>query len=259
MEEWKKYKLSEIGQIVGGATPSTSKEEYYGGKISWITPKDLSVFNNGRYIQQGERNITQEGLNSCSSQLLPKGSILFSSRAPIGYVAITKGELCTNQGFKSIIPNTELIDNIFLYYLLKYEKERIEGMGSGTIFKEVSGAVMRSMEVTIPTLSIQKKIANILDCLDSKIELNRQVNDNLSVNTGMVGIVNSCPQIFNRTFSNSYTLLSMTPPAPPILLNFEVAFLMILSLFAAKYFSENSDESAPVSILKSTASPSASN
>ena len=111
---WKKYKLSEIGTVVGGATPSTTVERFYGGDIPWLTPKDLSNFQD-RYIERGERNITREGLDSCSAQLLPANSVLFSSRAPIGYVAIAKKPIATNQGFKSIIPN-EKVDSLFLYY-----------------------------------------------------------------------------------------------------------------------------------------------
>ena len=105
MTEWIDCKISDIGTVVGGATPSTKKNENYeGGQISWITPKDLSTFD-VRYIERGERNITEIGLKSCSTQLMPRNTILFSSRAPIGYIAIATKELCTNQGFKSIIPN----------------------------------------------------------------------------------------------------------------------------------------------------------
>ena len=143
MGEWKTYKLSEIGSIVGGATPSTTVDTYYNGDIPWLTPKDLSNFHE-RYIERGERNITKSGLNSCSAQLLPAGSVLFSSRAPIGYVTIAKNPIATNQGFKSIIPNPEKVDSLFLYYLLKYSKDNIEAMGSGTTFKEVSGATMKN-------------------------------------------------------------------------------------------------------------------
>lgn len=175
---WTHVKLSDIGSIIGGATPSTSKELYYGGDIPWLTPKDLSNFH-GRYIDRGERNITQEGLNSCSAQLLPAGSVLFSSRAPIGYIAIAKNPIATNQGFKSIIPNPDKVDNLFLYYLLKYNKKNIEAMGSGTTFKEVSGATMKNIEVMIPPLAEQKRIAAILGALDDKIELNRRINANL--------------------------------------------------------------------------------
>ena len=117
MSEWKEYKLGEVGQIVGGATPSTKNPLNYDGNISWITPKDLSNYN-GCFISRGERMITTEGYNSCSCKMLPKGSILFSSRAPIGYIVIAANELCTNQGFKSVIPNKDVVDNIFLYHLL---------------------------------------------------------------------------------------------------------------------------------------------
>ena len=178
MEEWKTYKLSEIGNIVGGATPSTKIAENYDGDIPWITPKDLSDFS-GRFIKHGERNITQHGFDSCSCQMLPKNSVLFSSRAPIGYVAIAAAPLCTNQGFKSVVPNEEIVDPRFLYYLLKFNKDRIAGMGSGTTFMEVSGRVMKNVEVSLPVIAIQKHIAEILSSIDDKIELNNRINHNL--------------------------------------------------------------------------------
>ena len=178
MEEWKEYKLGEIGTVVGGATPSTKEPVNYDGDIAWITPKDLSG-HTGMFIKRGERMISKTGFDSCSCKMLPKGSILFSSRAPIGYVAIAENELCTNQGFKSVIPNEELINNIFLYYLLVYNKDYIEGLGSGTTFKEVSGQTMKNVDVKIPSLSSQNKIASILKSLDDKIEVNRKINENL--------------------------------------------------------------------------------
>ena len=178
MSQWIECTLNDIGEIVGGSTPLTAKKEYYGGEIPWITPKDLSSHQN-RYIAKGERNITKAGLNSCSATLVPKNTILFTSRAPIGYVAISSTELCTNQGFKSIIPKEE-VDNLFVYYLLVYNRNKIISMGSGTTFKEVSGKVMKSIEVKIPqTFRHQKKIASILGRIDDKIELNNKINDNL--------------------------------------------------------------------------------
>ena len=180
MGKWKTCTIAELGTVVGGATPSTKKSENYdGGTISWITPKDLAGFS-GRFISHGERNITEQGLKSCSTQLMPPHTILFSSRAPIGYVAIAQKEVCTNQGFKSVIPNEDT-DYMFLYYLLKYNKEKIEHLGSGTTFKEVSGSTMRGVEVDVPeSIEDQKKIAAILSEIDSKIELNNKINDNLS-------------------------------------------------------------------------------
>lgn len=178
MTEWKTVALSDLGEIIGGATPATSRDDYYNGDIPWLTPKDLAG-HSGRYISRGERNITQDGLNSCSTRLLPKNTVLFSSRAPIGYIAIAENDICTNQGFKSIVPNAH-VSPLFLYYLLKYYKSEIEAMGSGTTFKEVSASTMRKIKVRIPVLlDIQKHIARILDSLDSKIELNHRINDNL--------------------------------------------------------------------------------
>lgn len=180
MAEWKECTISDLGTVVGGATPSTKKlENYDGGKIPWITPKDLSSFS-GRYISRGERNITEVGLRSCSTQLLPVHSVLFSSRAPIGYIAIAQNEVCTNQGFKSVVPNEDT-DFMFLYYLLKHNKEAIEHMGSGTTFKEVSGNTMKGISVKVPTsIEKQKKIASVLDALDCKIERNKKINKNLA-------------------------------------------------------------------------------
>ena len=179
MADWIERKISDIGTVVGGATPLTKNpENYENGKIAWITPKDLSTFT-GRYIERGERNITGVGLRSCSTQLLPKNTVLFSSRAPIGYVAIAANEVCTNQGFKSVIPN-EKTDPLFLFYLLKYNKDKIEGMGSGTTFKEVSGTTMKNIVVNVPTdKGVQEKIAAILGSIDDKIEENKQINKNL--------------------------------------------------------------------------------
>ena len=179
MGEWKNCSLSSLGTIVGGATPSTKKpENYEGGEIPWITPKDLSGFS-GRYISCGERNITEIGLKSCSAQMMPKHSVLFSSRAPIGYVAISDCDVCTNQGFKSIVPNKDT-DYLFLYYLLLYKKHEIENLGSGTTFKEVSASTMKGIEVRVPVdKREQERIAGILSALDDKIESNAHINENL--------------------------------------------------------------------------------
>lgn len=179
MGEWRTCTLSDLGTVVGGATPSTKKPENYdGGTIAWITPKDLAGFS-GRFISRGERNITEVGLRSCSTQLMPAHTVLFSSRAPIGYMAIAQQEVCTNQGFKSVVPNNNT-DYMFLYYLLRYNKDKIEHLGSGTTFKEVSGSTMRGVEVRVPaSLEEQKQIASVLAVLDDKIEKNAEVNENL--------------------------------------------------------------------------------
>ena len=178
MSEWKEVRLGDVGKIVGGATPSTRNPQNYGGVIPWITPKDLSI-NKERFIEFGERNISELGLNSCSAKMLPKGSILFSSRAPIGYVAIAHTSLCTNQGFKSFVPDTDKMDSMFSYYLLKHNSENIANLGSGTTFMEVSGKVMSDFIVNIPDLLTQQEIAGILSSLDAKIETNNKLNEKL--------------------------------------------------------------------------------
>lgn len=177
-------KICELGEVVGGATPSTKVSSYWGGDISWISPKDLAGYGK-RYISYGERNITQEGLDSCSAIMLPKGTILFSSRAPIGYTAIASQPLCTNQGFKSVVPNRDT-DSLFLYYLLKSNAQQIASHGSGTTFKEISGKAMREIELSVPAdKGEQKKIASILDSIDTKIELNNRINDYLAAQSMM--------------------------------------------------------------------------
>lgn len=178
MNEWKKYKLGEIAEIVGGGTPSTTNETYWNGEIPWLTPKDLSNFNE-RYISRGERNISKLGLNNSSSKIVPKNTILLTSRAPIGYLAIAMNEICTNQGFKSLIVNNKIANFEFVYYILKNNVEYLKSHGSGTTFGEVSASVLREIELEFPVLPTQTRIAQILSSLDDKIELNRQTNQTL--------------------------------------------------------------------------------
>ena len=178
MSEWKTCKLSEIGEIVGGATPSTKNPNFYDGEIPWITPKDLTNWSD-MYISKGERSITKAGYDSASCKMMPKGTVLFTSRAPIGYIAIAANDVCTNQGFKSVVPNTDLIDSKFLYYSLIFNKNKIIAMGSGTTFAEISGKVMASVEISLPPLDIQKKIAAQLSEIDDKIAVNKKICENL--------------------------------------------------------------------------------
>ena len=147
--EWVLGTISDLGAVVGGSTPSKAKPEYYTETgIAWITPKDLSI-NKSKFISHGENDITELGLKNSSATIMPEGTVLFSSRAPIGYIAIAAGEVTTNQGFKSIIPKPE-IGTAFVYYFLKYNLPIIEGMASGSTFKEVSGSTMKGVPAVIP-------------------------------------------------------------------------------------------------------------
>ena len=144
---WIVRTLGEIGDVIGGSTPSKTKPEYYTENgIAWLTPKDLSV-SNAKFTEKGEIDITQEGYNSCSTKLMPKGSVLFSSRAPIGYITIAKNEICTNQGFKSVVPG--YAGTAFIYCYLKATTPDIENKATGSTFKEASGSLMKSLQLVV--------------------------------------------------------------------------------------------------------------
>lgn len=145
--------VSDIGDVVGGATPSKKKPEYYcHDGIGWITPRDLSNTSD-KFIAHGADDITQMGFESCSVKKLPAGTVLFSSRAPIGYMAIATDEVTTNQGFKSIVPRPE-IGTAFVYCFLARNKDRIADAGSGTTFPEVSGKTMAGIELALPDIEL---------------------------------------------------------------------------------------------------------
>ena len=178
MKEWKEYKIKNIAEVVGGGTPKTSIKEYWGGEIGWITPRDLSGYNK-IYISQGERNITQLGLKKSSAKLMPTGTVLMSSRAPIGYLAIASNEISTNQGFKSLVVNQEKANNLFVYYWLKANMTYIKSNGTGSTFSEISGSVVKDLDVLLPPFSEQKAIADVLSSLDDKIDLLHRQNETL--------------------------------------------------------------------------------
>ena len=154
-EGWRVGQLSEICNIVGGGTPSKAIPSYYTTKgIAWLTPKDLSL-KCCKFTSRGSEDITDVGYASCSAKLMPRGSVLFSSRAPIGYLTIAKNEICTNQGFKSAVPTKA--GTGYLYYYLLSNTSKIESKASGSTFKEASGSLMKNLPVVIPTSLIIKK------------------------------------------------------------------------------------------------------
>lgn len=176
--EWKTYKLGDIAEIVGGGTPSTTKEEYWGNEYPWLTPRDLSN-HTYRYVSKGERNISELGLKYSSAKLIPEGAVLLTSRAPIGYLAIAQNDVTTNQGFKSFIVDEKKANNEFLFYLLKHNVNALKQIGTGTTFAEVSANTLKAFELAFPDLKTQQRIASILSSLDDAIELNQQINKTL--------------------------------------------------------------------------------
>lgn len=174
---WRVRKIEDIAEVVGGGTPSTKNPDNFGGEIPWITPKDLSEHKD-RYIGKGERNLTKQGLHNSSAKMLPSNTVLLSSRAPVGYTAISGNELCTNQGFRSMIPKKN-VNSEYLYYLVKANTHVFESNASGSTFKELSGGLLKKLSFLIAPEPEQKEIASVLSSLDDKIELNRQMNQTL--------------------------------------------------------------------------------
>lgn len=178
-EGWKVGRLDEIADVVGGSTPSKAKPEYYTQKgIAWLTPKDLSN-HPAVYTSRGEIDITKEGYNSTSTKLMPKGTILFTSRAPIGYISIAQNDICTNQGFKSLVPKKA--GTCFLYCFLKYVTPEIENKSTGSTFKEASGSLMKSLKVIMPEQKVFEDFETIVSPLFARIESLEKKSSRLSL------------------------------------------------------------------------------
>lgn len=177
-EGWKVGRLDDIADVVGGSTPSKAKPEYYTQKgIAWLTPKDLSN-HPAVYTSRGEIDITEEGYNSTSTKLMPKGTVLFTSRAPIGYISIAQNDICTNQGFKSLVPKKA--GTCFLYCFLKNVTPVIENKSTGSTFKEASGSLMKSLQVIMPEQKEFEDFETIVSPLFARIESLEKENSRLS-------------------------------------------------------------------------------
>ena len=175
---WEAKVVDDIAEVFNGATPSTTDEQNYGGNIVWITPKDLSDQKH-KFVYNGERNISQKGYDSCSTHLLPINTILMSSRAPIGLLAIAKTELCTNQGFKNFVSKEESLST-YLYYYLQTHIKKLEQLGTGTTFKEISREEVLNFPILRPnneTLNLWKESVTTIN--DRQLELQKE-NENLT-------------------------------------------------------------------------------
>ena len=178
--EWAIGTISDLGTVVGGSTPSKAKPEYYTESgIAWITPKDLSI-NKSKFVSHGENDITELGLKNSSAAIMPEGTVLFSSRAPIGYIAIATGEVTTNQGFKSVVPKPE-IGTPFVYFFLKNTLPVIEGMASGSTFKEVSGSTMKKVPAVIPDAETLAKFSSFCAPIFAQQRILEEQNQSLAI------------------------------------------------------------------------------
>lgn len=175
---WRVGTLAEIGEVIGGSTPSKAKQEYYTEKgIAWLTPKDLSA-SKDKFSSRGEIDITELGYKSCSAKLMPRGTVLFTSRAPIGYISIAQNDICTNQGFKSVVP--KLAGTAFIYFFLKLATKDIENKATGSTFKEASGSLMKSLPIVISPKSVYTQFENLVEPIFHKQEILEQESHHLA-------------------------------------------------------------------------------
>jgi type I restriction enzyme, S subunit len=169
VEGWVTKRFEEIGTIISGSTPSTTVSSFWNGEIVWVTPNDLSKLNTP-YLSDSAKRITEKGLDGCSAHLLPAGSVVMSSRAPIGYVALPTVEFCTNQGCKSIALKDDF-DPEFTYYNILFNIDKVKNLGEGTTFQEISKTALSKVELDFPmSKPEQSKIAEILSTVDRAIE-----------------------------------------------------------------------------------------
>ena len=196
---WAVKTIDDVVEVYNGATPSTADEENYGGDVVWITPKDLSN-QQQKFIYQGERNISNKGYESCSTHLLPSNTVLMSSRAPIGLLAIAKTELCTNQGFKSLVPKNDN-EATYLYYYIQAHIKQIEQLGTGTTFKEVSREDILKFPILKPNDELLDTWEERISAInDKQLEIQKE-NENLTKQRDEL-----LPLLMNNQVSLNYDL-----------------------------------------------------
>ncbi len=171
---WEVKRIKEIGKVAGGTTPSTRIKEYWDGNVPWLTPKDLRNYEYP-YISRGERNITQQAVEEASLKLFPKGTVLLTTRAPIGYVAIAENPITTNQGFRNVIPKN--IVSEYLYYYFKNITYYLQSLAGGSTFGELTGSTLKELLIPYPPLDEQSRIATVLSWFDDLIENKKRQND----------------------------------------------------------------------------------
>lgn len=165
--------IGDIAEIVGGGTPSTKNPANFGGAVPWLTPRDLSRPHHP-YVSRGARNLSRQGLAASSASLVPQGAVLLSIRAPIGYTAIAACPLTTNQGFRSLVPGNRIL-SAYLYYWLTANVPELQRHATGSTFAELSGRALKQIRIPLPPVSVQRRLTQVLEDLDDKIELNRRM------------------------------------------------------------------------------------
>ncbi|MDE5938815.1 MAG: restriction endonuclease subunit S, partial [Lachnospiraceae bacterium] len=173
-----KYKLSDIMDLIGGGTPKTSVHEYWGGDIPWLSVKDFN--NDYRYVYKTEKNITEEGLKNSSTKMLERDDSIISARGTVGEMAMIPFPMAFNQSCYGLRAKKEIVDSTFLYYLVKYNVHILKKNTHGSVFDTITRDTFAGIDVDVPNMDTQFKIAGMLQKLDDKIELNTRINENLA-------------------------------------------------------------------------------
>ena len=177
MAEWLKTSLIDIVELIGGGTPKTSKTEYWGGNINWLSVKDFN--NENRYVYSTEKTITEEGLNNSSTKLLRKDDIIISARGTVGELAMIPFPMAFNQSCYGIRAKDD-INRTFLYYLIKHSVRKLKAMTHGSVFDTITRDTFANIEVAIPDIETQHRVAKMLADIDDKVENNQRINNNLA-------------------------------------------------------------------------------
>jgi type I restriction enzyme S subunit len=167
-DDWVETTLGEISEVVGGGTPSTSRPEYWDGQIVWLTPTEVTS-QDGKEIDNSIRKISELGFKNSGAQILPKGSVILTSRASVGFVAIAGTDLCTNQGFQSLIPKESVVAK-FLMFWIQQNRSEFDSRSAGSTFKEISKSNVKSIRILLPPLAEQKRIVEIISVFDNQVE-----------------------------------------------------------------------------------------
>ena len=167
-DDWTETTLGDIAEVVGGGTPSTTKEEFWDGDVIWLTPTEVTAID-GKVISDSKRKITKAGLQSSGARVLPKGTVILTSRASVGFVALAGTELTTNQGFQSLIPS-ERVDGVFLMFWIQINRAEFESRSAGSTFKEISKSNVKSIAIKLPPLVEQKRIVDVVSSIDDVIQ-----------------------------------------------------------------------------------------
>jgi type I restriction enzyme S subunit len=163
-DDWLETTLGEVSEVIGGGTPSTSVPEYWEGEIVWLTPTEITS-QDGEFVSNSNRKISELGLKNSGAQMLPKGSVILTSRASVGFVAISAIELCTNQGFQSLVPNDSVLAE-FLMFWIQQNRSEFESRSAGSTFKEISKSNVKSIKLSLPPLSEQRRVVEIISTID---------------------------------------------------------------------------------------------